>query len=582
MRPKGTFILVMLLAGGLGACGTTQKVTESVKNLFSDNTPEKLETRRLSIFEYEDKLLGAWAGKMIGVSVAAPYEFRFQGEVMEEPMRLWQPEFVENALQQDDLYVQMTFLRALEDKGLSISPAEAADYFSRTEYPLAHANDVARNNIRAGILPPDSGHPRYNPHANDIDFQIDADLFGIVCPGMPFTAIRLAEVFGPMMSYGDGLYGGLFVAGMYSAAYFENDRAAVIEQGLKGIPAESQYAQLIRDVLEFYRKDSADWRGCWQMLEDKWAKTDLCPDGYNKPFNIDAKLNGGYVALALLYGEADFPKTLEIATRCGQDNDCNTSTAAGILGAMQGYSRIPRPFKVGIPVISEKPFLNTKYTFTTLIQTCKKLTEIIIRRNGGDVQRLGDREYFSVPVQSPPPPPSLEQFTENMMEDYKPGWIQLEKTRREKFQAALQQDFAKWSKGWTLSHCGTDMPPGLRETYAGRFDVFVTHPQDQNTPCALSWKGTLPPGNPQLRVTAAASDRDPGADWLLRMYVNDQKLDEKTVGLKDGAAEWHEYRFDLTPYAGQEVTIRLENAANGWNFEAAYWGKIEIAPGTNG
>ena len=30
--------------------------------------------------------------------------------------------------------------------------------------------------------------------------------------------------------------------------------------------------------------------------------------------------------------ERDFTKTLEITTRCGQDADCNPSTAGGILG----------------------------------------------------------------------------------------------------------------------------------------------------------------------------------------------------------------------------------------------------------
>jgi hypothetical protein len=30
---------------------------------------------------------------------------------------------------------------------------------------------------------------------------------------------------------------------------------------------------------------------------------DVCTDAALEPFNIDAKLNGGYVALGLLYGE---------------------------------------------------------------------------------------------------------------------------------------------------------------------------------------------------------------------------------------------------------------------------------------
>jgi len=33
---------------------------------------------------------------------------------------------------------------------------------------------------------------------------------------------------------------------------------------------------------------------------------------------------------------------------------------------------------------------------------------------------------------------------------------------------------------------------------------------------------------------------------------------------------------DLTPLAGQKVTLRLENAATGWSWEFAHWAGIEV------
>jgi hypothetical protein len=36
-----------------------------------------------------------------------------------------------------------------------------------------------------------------------------------------------------------------------------------------------------------------------------------------QPFNIDAKINGAYIALGLLYGGGDIGKTMSISTRCG-------------------------------------------------------------------------------------------------------------------------------------------------------------------------------------------------------------------------------------------------------------------------
>ena len=77
------------------------------------------------------------------------------------------------------------------------------------------------------------------------------------------------------------------------------------------------------------------------MLQQKWGNKDHCPDGYQKPFNIDAKLNGGYVGMGLLYGNGDFWKTMNVATRCGQDADCNPANPAGILGPLLGARAIP-------------------------------------------------------------------------------------------------------------------------------------------------------------------------------------------------------------------------------------------------
>ena len=88
-----------------------------------------------------------------------------------------------------------------------------------------------RRNLNRGIPAPMSGHPRYNIHANDIDFQIEADFIGIMCPGLPRVSNQYCDRVGRVMNYGDGLYGGMFVCGMYAAAYFESDPRKVVEAG---------------------------------------------------------------------------------------------------------------------------------------------------------------------------------------------------------------------------------------------------------------------------------------------------------------------------------------------------------------
>src|ERR1700680_545966 len=94
-------------------------------------------------------------------------------------------------------------------------------------------------------------------------------------------------------------------------------------------------------------------RGVGHCLTEKGDRREPGPEGALKPFNIDAKLNGGYIALGLLYGKGDFWNTLEIATRAGQDSDCNPSNACGILGVMLGYKKIPEQWRNGIPKLAD-------------------------------------------------------------------------------------------------------------------------------------------------------------------------------------------------------------------------------------
>ncbi|MEW6249035.1 MAG: ADP-ribosylglycohydrolase family protein [Planctomycetota bacterium] len=368
--------------------------------------------RRLPVAVYLDKLEGAWIGQMVGVAYGAPYEFRARGHIDEGEFRAWRPEYIANAIQQDDLYVEMTWLACLEEHGLDLTPGQAGAAFAATQFPLWHANHAGRENVRKGLIPPDSGAPANNPHANDIDYQIEADAIGILCPGLPQEANRLGWTFGHVMNHGDGVYGGLFMQGMYCAAYFEGpgdprgrapDVVRVVEAGLACIPARSRYARCIRDVLDWHADEPADWRATWQKIEAKYNDDRDCEPG--KPFNINAHLNGAYVVMGLLYGGDDFWEVCEIATRCGQDSDCNPSSAAGVWGGMYGRSALPPEASAGLEAVADQKFQYTRYSYGELLDICRKLTEQIVLRSGGRITP----EYFEIRTQQPTAAP-LEQW----------------------------------------------------------------------------------------------------------------------------------------------------------------------------
>lgn len=361
--------------------------------------------RRLPLQVLEDKIRGGWAGQMIGVSFGAPTEFKSNGRIIEGDLPEWSPGRVANAIDQDDLYVEMTFAEVMDRVGLDATSEQYGEAFRQSRYNLWHANAGARRLLAQGVKAPLSGHPSHNVHANDIDFQIESDFIGLMTPGLPRAARTFCERVGRVMNHGDGLYGGMFVTGMYAAAFFDTDPRRVVEAGLASLPPGSGYARIIGDVLEWHREEPGDWHRTWQRIQDRWDREDACPDGSLRPFNIDARLNGAYIALGLLYGDGDFARTLEITTRAGQDSDCNPSNAAGILGVMLGYRQIPEVWRAGISALGNRKFAYTNYSFEDIVSSSLHRARLVIGREGGTV---GDREV-TIPWQRPSPPP-LEQW----------------------------------------------------------------------------------------------------------------------------------------------------------------------------
>ena len=139
-------------------------------------------------------------------------------------------------------------LRSSSEKGLDAAAEDLLGY-SASKFMLWHANGQARQNVREGIPPHLSGHPFYNPHADDIDFQIECDFIGLICPGMPQKAGVIADRVGHIMNYGEGYYAGLFLASLYAAAFVEEDLISMIAKASTSIPADCDYAAMLADLL---------------------------------------------------------------------------------------------------------------------------------------------------------------------------------------------------------------------------------------------------------------------------------------------------------------------------------------------
>ena len=98
---------------------------------------------------------------MIGVSFGAPTEFRYREQTIpKDKLPVWKPEMVSNSLEQDDLYVDMTFAKVLDDKGLDATTADFGAMFRDAKYHLWHANLAARRALKRGRCGGTFGNPK--------------------------------------------------------------------------------------------------------------------------------------------------------------------------------------------------------------------------------------------------------------------------------------------------------------------------------------------------------------------------------------------------------------------------------------
>ncbi|MCM1449342.1 MAG: ADP-ribosylglycohydrolase family protein [Clostridiales bacterium] len=329
-----------------------------------------------------DKVKGAWAGKMIGVMYGRPMEFACTDGMYTDSIH-WSPENVTGALVEDDIYGQMCFMSTLERLGLDAPVDSLAHDFAYAGFGLCHANLQGRKNYLDGLRGDMISTPANNIHCDDIDFQIECDFIGFSNPFMPASSDSLCERVGAVMSAGDGLYGGMYVSALHTMAYDCKDIEQLVVNALGAIPAESGYAQLVNAVLDCYRTNPNDWTIAWKLVNEKWGANDICTPYL--PFNIDAKLNGAYIVMGLLYGQGDWTRTMDITVGCGQDTDCNTCNAAAVLGIIDGYNAIPDIYKSYIPQIADELFDHTPYSFNNAVEVTLGFIEQNVERNGGRV-----------------------------------------------------------------------------------------------------------------------------------------------------------------------------------------------------
>ena len=505
----------LLLLAGLLALTAFEPVPKSEMTPPAAKTAATVTLTKAAL---QDKIKGGWAGQVIGCTFGGPTEFKFNGTMMNDYQPIpWYDGYIKKTMTEnvglyDDLYMDLTFVDVFEKKGLDAPVGEHANAFAKAEYMLWHANQAGRYNILNGLKAPESGHWLNNPHADDIDFQIEADFSGLMAPGMPNTAVKIGDPIGHIMNYGDGWYGGVYVGAMYSLAFVSNDVNYVVREGLKTVPQQSTFHQCIADVIKWHNQFPTDWKRTWLEIQRKWTDEVGCSDGVFNPYNIDAKVNAAYIVLGLLYGQGDYTKTMQISTRAGQDSDCNPSSAGGILGTMLGYDKIPAYWKQGLKEAEDIDFKYTTMSLNDVYGIGMKHALQVIERNGGKVSG----ETVIIAAQTPTAVRLEQGFTGHFP------------TEKRSINQNLTDEYTTTFDGIGFIIDGEARPkdqPGYRyeSDFVYQMEVYVDDQKIEtaNIPASftrrrydLTWKYQLAPGKHTVRVKLR--NPDPGYTMRLR------------------------------------------------------------------
>ena len=290
--------------------------------------------------EFRDKVFACWLGKNIGGTLGAPYECMKHTHALDyyEPVPT-------RAAPNDDLDLQLVWLKLLEDQGVDPPLPLLAEYWDRyaASYPWNEYGFFMRNYQR-GLRPPVAGCFE-NYFVDEMGSPIRSEIWACLHAGDPQSAARMAWKDSALdHAGGEGMIGEMFWSAVQSAAFVESDPLTLIHLGLNMIPLSSHIARVIREAL-WCRQAGLTWGVARERIATRF--------GHLQPCN--AVPNHGFTIIGWLYG-TDFGDKLCKAVNCGYDTDCTGATLGALLGILGGTASIPDRWRgpVGEQIVVHK------------------------------------------------------------------------------------------------------------------------------------------------------------------------------------------------------------------------------------
>ena len=203
-----------------------------------------------------------------------------------------------------------------------------------------------------GVVPPETGLGSANTHWLKIDAQLTTEFFGALAPGMPDRAMELAELPIAVTASGHAAHAAQFYVVLYSLATQVDPALAppdrnvwLVTEARRSIPDTSKAADIVDFVLADYlaNPDPDDWELTRDRVYERY-QLNASANGFKYWGWTESSINFATGLIALLYGEGDYKRTIQIGTLSGWDADNGTATMGGLLGLMLGTDELIAQF----------------------------------------------------------------------------------------------------------------------------------------------------------------------------------------------------------------------------------------------
>ena len=302
------------------------------------------------------------------------------------------------AFSDDDTDIEYVYLNLMEEVGIEPNYGQIRNaWINHIDDWTWLANRQAAALMHMGYEPPFTGSKNLNPDWFQIDPQLINEIWAITAPGMVNYATEKSRWAAKISADGEGIEPTIAYGAMFSAAFKESDVKKLVDIGQNALPTDAKFAKTIAFVKELKQKYPDDWQAARKEIAQRYYKED------DKNSIWSANLNGACAILALLYGNGDFQKTMDLATAIGFDADNQAATIGGLLGLANGTKSIPDSFLYPIKGW-ELPF-NDRYLnrtrkdlpSTSITDMAKRTTEIakkvIIEKGGNRFSKNGTTFY---------------------------------------------------------------------------------------------------------------------------------------------------------------------------------------------